>query len=304
MQVHFGIDGLIPEWTQCVGCIGTFDGVHLGHQAVIAHAVRLAAEREQPCALITFDRHPAAILHPQGCPQAIASLAHNLRQFESLGVAVTLVLAFDENLSQTSAELFLERILIGAIRCGDVVVGHDFAFGKDRKGTPEWLASRLEVESIPPFEIGGKRVSSSAIRFAVSEGQVDEAMRLLGRPFAVEGVVVAGQRLGRQLGFPTINLARSFNQVTPADGIYAGVCRTSLGSYPAAVSVGVRPAVGGGPRTIEAYLLDYGGASLYGQSVELDLHTRLREERQFDTLDELKAQIANDVKAVANVIRV
>jgi riboflavin kinase/FMN adenylyltransferase len=301
MQVHFGLELLNAEWKHSVVCVGTFDGVHLGHQAVIGRAATVASQLELPCIVVTFDRHPAHVLAPDKCPKAIEALGENLEQFGRLGVGVAIVLPFTKELSQTPAQVFLDQYLIGAMKASRIIVGHDFAFGKGREGTPEWLRSRIETEVVPPFELHGTRVSSSAVRAAVSAGEVEEAARLLGRPFEISGIVVTGQKLGRQLGYPTANIARSFDQVMPADGIYAGYATTPHGTFRAAVSIGVRPAVGGKDRTIEAFLLDYPGHELYGRHVNLSLHRRIREERNFDSLDALKDQIARDVAEVASM---
>lgn len=296
MQLHLGVGGLCPEWPEAVVCVGTFDGVHLGHEAVIRKAVMDARQRELPCVLVTFDRHPAAILAPTRTPKSLAPLQENLRRFEALGVGLTLVLAFDAELSRMSASRFLYEILIRTVRAGEIVVGHDFAMGNGREGTPAWLGKHLPTSVVPPFEIGGERVSSSAIREAVQAGDVRRAAAFLGRPYALTGVVVSGQKLGRQLGFPTANLARSVEQALPADGIYAGWFESATGRYQAAVSIGTRPAVGGGERTIESYLLDYPGTSLYGLSARLELHDRLRDEQDFPTIDGLIGQISADVE--------
>ncbi len=298
MQVHFGVELLAAEWPGAVVCIGTFDGVHLGHQEVIRLAVSQARERECPCVLVTFDRHPAHVLAPERCPKAIGSLQSNLAAFEDLDVAVAVILPFDYALSQTEAEAFFEHVLVDKIRAQAIVVGHDFAFGHNRRGTPEWLRERIDTTVVPPFEIEGRRVSSSEIRNAVQSGRVEEAAHLLGKPFEIPGVIVSGQKLGRQLGFPTANLARSFDQVLPSFGIYSGEMSTPAGTYRAAVSIGIRPAVSGESMTIEAYLLDYPGESLYGMPVTLRLHSRVREERNFDSLEALKAQIALDVAQI------
>ena len=296
MQVHFGVELLRAEWQKAIACVGTFDGVHLGHQAVIHEAVMRAAAEELPCVLVTFDRHPAAVLAPSRCPKSVAGLQENLQVIKRLGVAATVVLPFDPELSRMSAERFLREILIGSVKASSIVVGHDFAMGHGREGTTDWLAARVPTVVVPPFEIDGTRVSSSAVRRAVTEGNMEDAARWLGRPFALSGVVVGGQKLGRKLGYPTANIARSFDQVMPADGIYAGWLQIPRGRFSAAVSIGMRPAVGGSQRTIEAYLLDYPGESLYGLSVELDLVHRIREERNFPSLDDLIQQIERDVQ--------
>ncbi len=283
------------EWNAAVVCVGTFDGVHLGHQALIKSAVREARAKELPAVLVTFDRHPAAILAPERCPKAIASVEENLEQFRELGIAVAVVLPFDSALSQMSADRFLKDVLVRSVRAQSLVVGHDFAMGHDREGTTDWLRDRIPTQVIEPFEIASVRVSSSEIRRAVSNGDVERAQRLLGRRFAVTGVVVGGQKLGRQLGYPTANVARSFDQVMPLDGVYVAEVETPFGVYRSAVSIGVRPAVGGGARTIEAYLLDYPGDSLYGQSVRVGLMAYLRDEQNFPSLDALIRQIESDV---------
>ncbi|MBC8066315.1 MAG: riboflavin biosynthesis protein RibF [Chlorobia bacterium] len=302
MQVHFGEELLRAEWTDAVGCLGTFDGVHLGHQQVISTAVSRAREKGLPCVLITFDRHPAAVLAPEKCPKAIAPLSSNLKAFESLGVSVALILPFTQSLSETTAQAFLDEVFIGEAKTRHLVVGHDFAFGKGREGTTDWLQAKIDTEIVPPFEMDGQRVSSSAIRRSIEVGDMIPAKKWLGRPFSLNGIVVAGQRLGRQLGFPTVNLARSYDGVVPQDGIYSGFAHTSLGGFRAAISIGMRPTVDGNHRTIEAYLLNYPGTEIYGTSVDLEFYRRLRNEERFDSLDDLKIQMARDVEAVANDI--
>lgn len=301
MLVHFGTDLLKAEWSSAIVCVGTFDGVHLGHQKVISTAVSKARESERPCVLVTFDRHPAATLAPHHKPLSVATTDQNLAVFEKLGVPICVVLAFDEPFAQVTATDFLEQTLIQCLKAAELVVGHDFAMGRGREGTTEWLTSRIATTIVPPFQLDGKRVSSSEVRETVANGQVERAGELLGRPFAISGVVVAGQKLGRQLGYPTLNIARSDDQVTPGDGIYAGTCRTGQGEFKAAVSVGLRPAIESEERTIEAYLLDYPGQEIYGQSVELLFHTRLRDQMPFEDLDALKNQIKADVERVATM---
>jgi riboflavin kinase/FMN adenylyltransferase len=300
MHVHFGLDLLQAEWPESVVCIGTFDGVHLGHQAVIGAAVAKAREKGQPSVLVTFDRHPAAIVAPERCPPTIASLQSNLMHFEQLGISLAAVLTFDRSLSETHADQFFQDTLLHKLRAGSVVVGYDFAFGKDREGSPEWLKERIETEIVPPFQLDGVRVSSTSVRKCIEAGGVETAAKLLGRPFEIPGIVVGGQRLGRELGYPTLNLARSFYQVTPADGVYAGHCDTVRGTFPAAISIGVRPTIDA-QRTIEAYLLDYPGDEIYGTAVRLHIARRLRDQMKFDNLEDLKEQMATDVRLVSHV---
>lgn len=299
MLVHFGVDLLQAEWTQSVVCIGTFDGAHHGHQSLIRRCIERAREIEQPSVLVTFDRHPAATLAPSRKPPAVGTLEQNVRLFRALGVSACLILPFDHELSQRSATSFLQEILIDKLKAVRLVVGYDFALGRNREGDTEWLSERIPTEIMPPVEIDGVRVSSTAIRTAIHDGDIASANRLLSRPFAMTGVVVAGEKLGRTLGFPTLNLARSSDQVVPKDGVYVGECETSRGRFRAAISIGCRPAVHGRSRTIEAYLLDYPGDAIYSETVQLAFFDRLRDEWTFDSVEDLTRQIAADVAEVA-----
>ncbi|HEY0867431.1 MAG TPA: bifunctional riboflavin kinase/FAD synthetase [Fimbriimonas sp.] len=302
MQVHFGFEELRPEWESAVGCIGTFDGVHLGHAEVISRAVAKAREAEQPCVLVTFDRHPAAVLAPSRCPKLVAPLQENLKRFEALGVSATVVLPFNAWLSRMSASTFLEDILRKAVRADRLVVGHDFAMGNGREGNTEWLSQRIETVVVPPFQVESHRVSSSAIRAMVEAGDVAHAARLLGRPFTISGVVVRGDKLGAKLGYPTANLARSFDQVVPADGVYSGTFVCAKGTFKTAASIGTRPTVDGQDRRFEAYLLDYPGDTIYGYSADLLLHERLRGQEKFASLEGLIEQMALDVDRVRTLL--
>lgn len=302
MQVHFGLETVHAEWSKAVVCIGTFDGVHLGHQTVVSVAKATAQREELPLVLVTFDRHPAAVLNPEKCPPAIQGLAENLRKFEELGVGVVVVLPFNAWLSRMSADRFLREILLDTLHASCVVVGHDFAMGQGREGDSEWLSQRIETVTVPPFELDGLRVSSSAIRQAIKEGRFAEANLLLGRPFVIDGVVVSGQKLGRQLGYPTANIARSGDFVLPPFGVYATRVNTAKGSYRGAASIGLRPTVDGKGRTIEVFLLDYPGDSLYGQTIAMEMHHYLRPELKFDGLEPLKEQMALDVQHTRELI--
>ncbi|HXH62388.1 MAG TPA: riboflavin biosynthesis protein RibF [Fimbriimonadaceae bacterium] len=301
MLVHFGTQALRAGWESAVVCIGTFDGVHLGHQEVVRTAISKARSAGAPCVLATFDRHPASVVAPHRAPRSVSSLGQNLDVFSSLGVDACIILAFDEAMAAMPAQAFLDGILRGSLRAKTVVVGHDFAMGHGREGDTAWLSSRIDTVVVPAFQVDGHRVSSSEVRSSVQEGDVARARTLLGRPFTLRGVVVRGQQLGREIGFPTANIALSSEVVVPGDGVYACSCKTPFGFYRAATNVGVRPAVGGGPRTIEAYLVDYGGESLYGRSVDLSFFERLRDEEDFQDMDSLKCQIAEDVRRVAAI---
>lgn len=296
MLLHFGEDLLAAEWPGAVVCIGTFDGIHLGHQALIRRTVEVARAEHLASVILTFDRHPAATLAPDRVPHSINTLRQNLAQIEALGPSACVILEFNQELADCPAEQFFQKILINHLHAKSMVVGHDFAFGHNRVGTGEWLKQRINCEIIEAVSIHGLRVSSSEIRKAVVSADFDAAKQLLRRPFQLQGVVVQGQQLGRTLGYPTANLARFSDQIVPQNGIYATTAHTGYGSFTAAASIGVRPTVGGESRSIEAFLLDYPGDSLYGQTVSLDFHARLRDELKFDSIEELKAQMAIDVE--------
>ncbi|MEI7986434.1 MAG: bifunctional riboflavin kinase/FAD synthetase [Armatimonadota bacterium] len=302
MQVHFGVELLNPEWENAVVCIGTFDGVHLGHQRVVAQAVERAKELEIPVIIVTFDRHPAAILNPAKAPKAIASLKMNLEQLQIHGVGLTVVVAFNAWLSRMSAEEFFQSILVEKLKAYCVVVGHDFAMSHGLEGNTEWLRQRIETIIVPPFEVNQLRVSSSAIREAITTGNLELANSQLGRGFEVQGFVIHGQKLGRTLGFPTANIARSFDQIMPSDGVYASWFFVNGKQFKCAAAIGTRPAVGGIERTIEAYLLDYPGDSLYGQHIRLRLEKYLRPEANFPSIEDLKKQMSKDVESVRQVL--
>ena len=290
-----------PEWSSAVVCVGTFDGVHLGHQAVIKTAVMEARTLGLPAILVTFDRHPAAILSPEKCPPSLAGMEQNLLQIRALGVGITVVMAFDLDFSQKSATNFL-ALLRSSIQATRLVVGHDFAMGCGREGNTTWLQKEIPTTVVPAYEIASKRVSSSEIRSLIQAGNVEQAAKFLGRPFSIDGVVVEGQKLGRQLGYPTANLARSIHQILPKDGVYAAFFNGPKGRWKAALSIGTRPAVQGTTRTIEAYLLDYPGDSLYGLPASLEIYHFLREEQNFPSLEALTEQISVDVESVRNLL--
>ncbi len=300
MRIQFGLASFQPEWAESVVCLGTFDGVHLGHQAVIREAVAAAHAAQVPGVVVTFDRNPMATLAPDRCPEQLATLDQNLARFAECRASVALILPFDHALSQVPAEDFLNNILINHLKASQIVVGHDFVMGQGRVGTTEWLKSRIPTDVVAPFTLGGNRISSRQIRTWIASGDVELAAKSLGRPYALAGVVVKGQQLGRTIGYPTLNLCRTTNQVIPRDGIYAG----SVGEYTAAISIGTRPTVGGTSRTIEAYLLDFEPQELYGEPIEIEFTARIRDEEKFDSLEAMTQQIERDVEIVRQIDRI
>jgi riboflavin kinase/FMN adenylyltransferase len=287
--------------------IGAYDGVHRGHRAVIEEVRRRAETLDCPTAVVTFDRHPATVVRPESAPKLLTDLDQKLELLADAGVDLTLVIHFDEQRSHESAEDFVREVLAGCLRTRLVVVGEDFHFGRNRGGNVELLKRMgpelgFEVEGLPLVDIPGVEgpVSSTAIRRALSDGDVAKAAVLLGRFHEVRGVVEKGDgRGGSVLGFPTANVAVPPDVLLPAEGIYAGwYARPDGSSHAAALSLGRRPTFypEGGPRLLEAHLLDFDG-DLYGDKARVRFVSRLRGEERFESADALVAQMNKDVEA-------
>jgi riboflavin kinase/FMN adenylyltransferase len=302
MLTHYGLDSISAEWPQSTVCIGVFDGVHLGHQAVIGEAVSRAHAAGRPAVIVTFDRHPMAVLAPEKKPKQILPLQENIKKIANLGVDICAVAAFDRDLSVMTADTFFTDYLVARLGAVEMVVGHDFAFGHKRQGTPEWLEQRVPTYVHPPLELDGSRISSSLVRAAIAEGRLADARRMLGCNYRFVGVVVRGQRLGTDLGVPTANLAPLCDQVLPCAGIYAGRATCQGTDFHAAISVGFRPTVAGAGFAIEAHLLDYSGGELYGRTVLLDFIERLRDELTFENVEQMTDQMHMDISDTRAVL--
>ncbi|MEP0766022.1 MAG: bifunctional riboflavin kinase/FAD synthetase [Fimbriimonadia bacterium] len=288
-------------WQAATLAIGHFDGVHLGHRKVILEAVHDARRHGRPTVVVTFDRNPLEVLRPEDAPPYLCTLRQRLERFETLGVDHTVLLIFDKQLASQPWLEFAEGTLRDWLHCKHLVVGHDFRFGQGRLGTPEAVHARREelgfdATAVPALEHDGRRVSSTEIRLALQAGRLDQAERALGRPYSLVGTVVHGDKRGRTFGYPTLNLVPVARLVVPSDGVYAGTVHVGPDRWKAAVSIGVRPTVGGGQRTIEAHLLDYPGDDLYGRTVTLTFLARLREERAFPNTEQLRVQMDEDVR--------
>jgi riboflavin kinase/FMN adenylyltransferase len=279
--------------------IGVFDGVHLGHQAILAANLDRARRLGARSTVVTFAGHPKKLLLGHE-PRTLTSLEHRLELFRRAGIEHTLALTFDEELRRLSAEDFAAEILVGRLGARAFVLGFDSKFGRDRRGGPELLLQRgYDVEVVSQVLVGGRAVSSTAIREAVELGDLEGARRMLGRPVAVLGTVVPGERLGRELGFPTANLDLH-HELHPPAGVYAGLARLvgRPGEHLAVANIGVRPTLDthGSRAMVEVHLLDFAG-DLYGAQLEFQFGTRLRSETRFESRAALAAQIARDVAA-------
>lgn len=292
--------------------IGNCDGVHLGHQALVARARALADASGSRAAVMIFDPHPARYFAPALAPPLIQTIERRLDLLADAGAEVAIVEPFDAALAGLEAEAFVDEILARELGVRHVVVGQGFSFGRGRRGNAallESLGRRLGLEVVihPPVMVGGMVCSSTKIREFVLEGRVDGAQLLLGRPFEVVGTIVRGRGRGRRLGIPTANLQVE-GELLPRSGIYAGLARrldASPLARPAAVSVGTNPTFPDATPavTVEAHLLDFEG-DLYGSRLRLELHARLRDERRFESPDELVAQIQEDVARTRELLPV
>jgi riboflavin kinase/FMN adenylyltransferase len=263
--------------------IGTFDGVHLGHREVIRGMDTV----------LTFDPHPLAVIAPHAQPKLLQTFPLKRDLIEGLGVEELVVIPFDRSFAEHSAEQFVEEVLIGRLNASHVSVGENFRFGTGAKGDAAFLRARPEFETrvVPLVEVAGETVSSSHVRGLVAAGDVRAASEFLGGPFLFEGEVVHGDKRGRTLGMPTVNLVPDDKLAVPGHGVYAGWAH----GHPAAINVGVRPTFQTGRGLlIEAYLLDFDG-DLYGQTLRIAFLERLRGEKRFESVDALVEQMKRDV---------
>ncbi|MCW5945417.1 MAG: bifunctional riboflavin kinase/FAD synthetase [Fimbriimonadales bacterium] len=303
MLTVFGLESLSPGWSESTVCIGVFDGVHLGHQALIRAAASDARLNGRPCVALTFDRHPMSVLRPKFAPQTVLPLHARVEKIRPCGADVLVIARFDHEFASIEADRFIEEVLKSQLKAASVVVGHDFAFGKDRGGDVEFLRTRIPTEVMQPFEKSGRRVSSTEVRKAIASGHVSDAAELLGGDFCLYGVVVRGNRLGREIGIPTINLALATQQILPADGIYAGWAETEIGRFEAAISIGKRPTVDGAGFAIEAHLLEFPDVEIYGHCVALSFAHRIRDEEKFSSVEAMAEQMQRDVAEIKRVLR-
>lgn len=289
-----GLDG-------CALCLGNFDGVHLGHQALFAEAARHA-----PAVALTFHPHPGKVLQPELAPKLITLLPRKLELFAHYGLTAAIVQPFNLDYAQSSPEDF-ERSLLDGIKARHLVVGADFTYGKSRLGTVDTMraacaARGAHLHIVPAVRVEGVVVSSSKIREYILDGRVSAAQKLLGRPFDLDGTVVPGKGRGRGIGFPTANVD-TLNELRPGAGVYA--VRARIAGERAwrggAANIGVKPTFGGGEVTIEVHLLDYQG-DLYGKELRVQFLERLRAEQRFNSVSELVSQIRRDAEAARTVV--
>jgi len=306
-----GVATVPHDWPRSVVTIGVFDGLHVGHRAILAQARTRADERGVPVVAVTFDPHPSEVVRPGSHPTLLSTLDHRVELLLSAGANAVVILPFTTRLAATSPEEFARLVLVERLHAAVVVVGANFRFGHRAAGTVDTLRDLGEQFGFvvdPVSLVGGPgpdRWSSSYLRQCVGEGDVAEAARGLLRPHRVEGSVEHGDHRGRELGFPTANLAVAAHSAVPGDGVYAGWLVDEprqgggLGAarYPAAISIGTNPTFDGTQRRVEAHVLDHTELDLYGHLVALEFVARLRDTLRFDSVDDLVAQMDRDLMA-------
>ena len=299
MQLIRGLHNLRPEHRGCVATIGNFDGVHLGHQAVIGQLGEEAGRLRLPSALITFEPQPMEYFRPQQAPARLTRLREKVEALRRFHIDRMLCLAFNRKLAQMSAEEFIQRVLVDGLGVKYLVVGDDFRFGKERAGDFAMLQAAgrehgFAVVNMHTFLIDGERVSSTRVRGALTCGDLAAAEHLLGRTYRMSGRVAHGAKLGRQLGFPTANI-HVHRKATPLQGIFVVEVFGIEGEpLPGVASLGTRPTLDGKTTILEVYLFDF-DRDIYGEYLQVSFLHKLRDEVRYTTLDALKAQIARDV---------
>ncbi len=313
MHRWHGLDEVPESWGCSVVTIGVFDGVHRGHQRIVARAAEIGAELGLPVVVITFDPHPDEVVRPGSHPPFLCTARRRAELLAGLGVDAVCMLPFTYEFSQLGPDEFVRAVLVDRLHAAAVVVGETFRFGHRAAGNVALLGELGEkyeftAEGVPLLAEGGVTISSTVIRELLAAGDVAAAARDLGRPHRIEGVVVRGQQRGRALGFPTANLETLPHTAIPADGVYAGWLASldsgggESGRWAAAISVGANPTFDGSERIVEAYALDRDDLDLYGAHVGVDFAARLRGMVRFDSVDDLVVQMRRDVDAARALV--
>ncbi|MFF8954552.1 bifunctional riboflavin kinase/FAD synthetase [Streptomyces sp. NPDC014894] len=305
MQRWRGLEDIPQDWGRSVVTIGSYDGVHRGHQLIIGRAVERARELAVPSVVVTFDPHPSEVVRPGSHPPLLAPHHRRAELMAELGVDAVLILPFTSEFSKLSPADFIVKVLVDKLHARLVVEGPNFRFGHRAAGNVDLLAElggtydyQAEIiDLVVTGEAGGGLPFSSTLtRRLVAEGDVEGASEILGRPHRVEGIVVRGAQRGRELGFPTANVETLPHTAIPSDGVYAGWLTAAGERMPAAISVGTNPQFEGVDRTVEAYAIDRIGLDLYGLHVAVDFLAYVRGQRKFDSVDDLLVAMGEDVQ--------
>ena len=311
MECWRGLEDVPEGWGRSVVTIGSYDGVHRGHQLIIGRAVERARELGVRSVVVTFDPHPSEVVRPGSHPPLLAAHHRRAELMAGLGVDAVLILPFTAEFSRLSPADFVRTVLVDALGAALVVEGPNFRFGHRAAGDVRVLAELgadhdFRVEVVDLYERGaaggGEPFSSTLARRLIAEGDVAGAMEVLGRPHRVEGVVVRGAQRGRELGYPTANVETLPYSAIPADGVYAGWLVVEGEAMPAAISVGTNPTFDGTQRTVEAYAIDRVGLDLYGMHAAVDFLAYLRGQEKFESIDALLERMADDVKRARELV--
>jgi riboflavin kinase/FMN adenylyltransferase len=299
MKAFSDIEDQQLSMTGSVVTLGNFDGIHLGHQALVRHTVEESKRLGYPSIVLTFEPHPLKVLAPERAPRLLLTYQDKLDLFQTYGVDIVVAQRFDRQFASVSAEDFVRRFLVRRLKTKKLWVGRDLRFGQGRKGGTEDLMRvapqvGFQVGVLDPISSNGIRISSSRVRELVEAGCVDEVQPMLGRYHFVSGRVVTGQGRGRTLGFPTANIS-SRTEVVPLNGIYATLIEVKSKRWLSVSSVGVNPTFGAGPRTVESFIFDF-ESEIYGESVKLSFVKRIRDEQKFATVEDLIAQMHRDAE--------
>lgn len=300
MSIEKELSTISPDKSTLI-TIGVFDGVHIGHQSLLSFLARKAKENGLLSVAITFKTHPEAIISPVKRQPWLTDLETRLKLIKSSGVDLVIAVSFDKKISSMDAQQFTQ-ILRKYLKMAGLVIGPDFAMGSNRQGNVDALKKLgdehgFTVDVVSPFFYRGEVISSSAIRQLLAQGNVEKAGRFLGRPFRFSGRVVSGDKRGKTLGFPTANLEPQPEFAVPSDGIYMTTTTITDKMLPSVTNIGIRPTFRGRKRLIETNILDYNG-DLYGQMISIDFIDHIRDEQQFNSVEELKVQMRKDVEAV------
>jgi riboflavin kinase/FMN adenylyltransferase len=307
MRVVQADAGVALDEVSAVVTVGFFDGVHLGHRAVLGRTVEAARERRARPVAITFDRHPREVLTPGKEPRLLTTVERKAALIAETGIEALVVIPFTAAFSQIPAERFVRDVLVGGVHAGHAVMGANFTFGHRALGTVDVLPAMgapygLTAEGVGLLEVDGRTVSSSSVREALGAGDLDWPRVALGRRFTLDGEVVSGHGRGAGLGFPTANLRTWPRLLLPGQGIYAGVAELDGTRYRAAIDVGTNPTFGVEPLHVEAFLLDFEDRDLRGRPIAIEFWARLRDEVKYDAVDDLIAAIADDVRRTRAIV--
>ncbi len=308
MDVIRGLDRIPAKYECSVVTIGNFDGIHLAHQGLLNKVAEEARKRHCSGVVLTFEPHPQKVLHPERRPfYLLTTMEEKLRLIEGLGIDAVILIDFTPEFAKTSAEEFVKGILWDKLHLEKLIIGHDTAFGNRKSGNKDFLQSMglalgFDVEAIDAVQLDGIVVSSTSVRNALHEGDVRRAMKLLGRPYNLSGIVVKGYKRGSEIGIPTANI-ESDKELVPARGVYAVIVDMSGVRHPGVLNIGYSPTFGDNQLTVEVHLLDFPREELYGKSINVLFIDRIRDEMKFESPKELVKQIERDIERAKELLK-